>query len=61
MEYVKKNYSRIGRDYIGHTQELQNKIKDLKDEIKDLTHENDTLKTIIENNKTLHESELKNK
>ena len=61
LEYVKKNYSRIGRDYIGHTQELQNKIKDLKDEIKDLNYENDRLKTIIENNKILHESELKNK
>jgi hypothetical protein len=61
LEYVKKNYSRIGRDYVGHTQELQNKIKDLKDEIKDLNYENDRLKTIIENNKTLHESELKNK
>ena len=31
------------------------------DEKKDLTHENEKLKTLVETNKKLYESELKNK
>ena len=61
LEHVKKNYGRIGRDYAGHTAELQDQISKLKDEIRELHHENDRLKTHIETNDRYHKLELNNK
>jgi len=61
LEHVTKNYGRIGRDYMGHTAELQQQIRELKDEILKLNYENDRLKTLVETNEKYHKLELKNK
>ena len=61
LEHVKKNYGRIGRDYAGHSAELQQQIRELKDEILKLNYENDRLKTLVETNEKYHKLELKNK
>ena len=61
LEHVKKNYGRIGRDYAGHSAELQEQIVKLKDEILKLNYENDRLKTLVETNEKYHKLELKNK
>jgi hypothetical protein len=54
LEHVKKNYGRIGRDYAGHTAELQEQNVKLKGEIERLT-------TLLESNDKYHKLELKNK
>jgi hypothetical protein len=61
LEHVTKNYGRIGRDYMGHTAELQQQIRELKEEILKLNYENDRLKTLVETNEKYHKLELKNK
>jgi hypothetical protein len=61
LEHVTKNYGRIGRDYAGHTAELQVEISKLKEEIKELNHEISRLKTHIETNDRYHKLELQNK
>ena len=61
LEHVTKNYGRIGRDYMGHTAELQQQIRELKDDILKLNYENDRLKTLVETNEKYHKLELKNK
>lgn len=61
LEHVTKNYGRIGRDYMGHTAELQQQIRELKDDILKLNYENDRLKTLLESNDKYHKLELKNK
>ena len=61
LEHVTKTYGRIGRDYAGHTAELQKQIRELKDEILNLNYENDRLKTLVETNEKYHKLELKNK
>jgi len=61
LEHVTKNYGRIGRDYMGHTSELQQQIRELKDDILKLNYENDRLKTLVETNEKYHKLELKNK
>jgi protein-arginine kinase activator protein McsA len=61
LEHVKKNYGRLGRDYAGHTAELQKQISALKDEIRDLNFENERLKTLIETKDLLHAAEIRNK
>jgi hypothetical protein len=60
-KHVITNYGRIGRDYAGHTAELQQQIRELKDEILKLNYENDRLKTLVETNEKYHKLELKNK
>ena len=57
LEHVKKNYKRIGRDYAGHTAELQCEISKLKEEIRELNHERDRLKTHIETTEKYHKLE----
>jgi hypothetical protein len=54
LEHVKKTYGRIGRDYAGHTEELQKQIRELN-------YENDRLKTLVETTEKYHKLELKNK
>ena len=54
LEHVKKNYGRIGRDYAGHTAELQEQNVKLKDEI-------ERLKVFLEHNEKYHKLELENK
>lgn len=54
LEHVTKTYRRIGRDYAGHTAELQKQIQELN-------YENDRLKTLVETNEKYHKLELKNK
>ena len=61
LEHVKKNYGRIGRDYAGHTAELQEQIVKLKDEISKLNYEIERLKTLVETNEKYHKLELENK
>ena len=61
LEHVTKTYGRIGRDYVGHTAELQQQIRELKDDILKLNYENDRLKTLVETNEKYHKLELKNK
>lgn len=61
LEHVTKNYGRIGRDYAGHTAELQEQISKLKEEIRELQHERDRLKTQIETTERYHKLELQNK
>jgi hypothetical protein len=61
LEHVTKNYGRIGRDYAGHTAELQDQITKLKYELKERDHEIDRLKTHIETNDRYHKLELNNK
>ena len=39
FKHIKKNYWRIGREYAGHTAELQEQIAKLREEIKDLHNE----------------------
>jgi hypothetical protein len=60
IEYNKKYGGSCG-DYTENTLKLQKQISLLMDEKKDLTHENEKLKTLVETNKKLYESELKNK
>lgn len=57
----KKNMGKVAGDYTENTLKLQKQISLLMDEKKDLTHENEKLKTLVETNKKLYESELKNK
>jgi hypothetical protein len=57
----KKNYGGSCGEYTENTLKLQKQISLLMDEKKDLTHENEKLKTLVETNKKLYESELKNK
>ena len=37
--HLKKNFGRIGRDYSGHSKELNDKIRALEDEIKEMLHD----------------------
>jgi hypothetical protein len=68
LEHVKKNYGRIGRDYAGHSAELQEQIVKLKNDLKDRDHtiellkkDNEKLQTRVETNEKYHKLELKNK
>jgi hypothetical protein len=54
LEHVKKNYGRIGRDYAGHTAELQEQIVQLKYEL-------ERLKTTLETNEKFKIYEIKDK
>jgi len=68
LEHVKKNYGRIGRDYAGHSAELQEQIVKLKNDLKDRDHtiellkkDNEKLQTRVETNEKYHKLELENK
>jgi len=68
LEHVKKNYGRIGRDYAGHSAELQEQIVKLKNDLKDRDHtiellkkDNEKLQTLVETNEKYHKLELENK
>jgi hypothetical protein len=60
-KHVITNYGRIGRDYAGHTAELQQQMRELKDEILKINYENERLKTLVETNEKYNKLELKNK
>lgn len=61
LKHVTTNYGRIGRDYMGHSEELQQQIRELKEELLKLNYENERLKTLVESNEKYHKLELKNK
>ena len=68
FEHVKKNYGRIGRDYAGHSAELQEQIVKLKNDLKDRDHtiellkkDNEKLQTRVETNEKYHKLELENR
>jgi hypothetical protein len=61
LKNVKKNYGRLGRDYAGHSAELQQQIRELKEELLKVNYENERLKTLVESNEKYHKLELKNK
>jgi hypothetical protein len=61
LEHVKKNYGRLGRDYAGHSAELQQQIRELKEELLKVNYENERLKTLVETNEKYNKLELKNK
>jgi hypothetical protein len=61
LEHVKKNYGRIGRDYAGHTAELQEQIVKLNRDIEKLNYDTDRLKTLVETNEKFKIYEIKDK
>jgi hypothetical protein len=61
LEHIKKNYGRIGRDYAGHSIELQEQIAILKNDLRMKDYEIDKLKTLVETNEKYHKLELNNK
>lgn len=71
LKHTKQHYSRIGREYAGHTAELQDQIVKLKDDIKKyeftlqlnaIKHENEIqkYKTIIETNEIINNLKFQN-
>lgn len=46
---------------MGHSEELQQQIRELKEELLKLNYENERLKTLVESNEKYHKLELKNK
>ena len=61
LDNVTTNYGRIGRDYMGHSAELQQQIRELKEKLLKLNYENERLTTLLESNDKYHKLELKNK
>jgi len=58
FEHLTKNYGRIGRDYAGHSIELQEQIARLKDELRTKDFEIHRLNTLIETNEKYHMLEI---
>ena len=58
LEHLTKNYCRIGRDYAGHSIELQEQIAKLKEELRIKDYEINRLNTLVETNEKYHKLEL---
>jgi len=61
LDHVKKNYGRIGKDYAGHSFELQEQIVKLNREIEKLNYETDRLKTLVETNEIINKLKMEKK
>jgi hypothetical protein len=60
LKDIKKQYELIGTSYKGHISEMMCKLKEYENTINQLNQENIMLKDKIENNKILHNEQLKN-